>query len=42
MKNWHWSLLIGYLVGSFFGLMNVIGFVTGLLGGGKKSAPAAA
>jgi hypothetical protein len=42
VKGLHWwTLLIGYLAGSFFGLMNVLGFAGGLFGG-KKSAPAAA
>lgn len=41
MKLHWWTLIIGYLAGSFFGLMNVLGFVGGMVGGKKAAAPAA-
>ncbi len=40
MKLHWWTLLLGYLAGSFFGLMNVLGLVGGFVGG--KKAPTAA
>lgn len=42
MKGLHWwTLLIGYLIGSFFGVMSVLGLVTGLVQPKKSTAPAA-
>lgn len=41
MKGLHWwTLLVGYLVGSFFGVSVLLGFFAGL--GKAKTQPAAA
>lgn len=38
MKREHWALLIGYLVGSFFGISQLLG----LFGGVNKAVTSAA
>lgn len=37
MKREHWMLLIGYLVGSFFGLTQLLGLFGGLNAGAKSN-----
>jgi len=42
MKGLHWwTLIVGYLVGSFFGVSQIIALISGMFGQ-KKQMPAAA
>lgn len=33
----HWAFVIGYLVGSFFGIMSLLGLFGGVVGGTKAA-----